>query len=624
MIRFHSDHTFDLTVGGFRLEHCQTKIRINHVEEPVIWHSAGNKGFTGGSRSGCWNFTVVENGGKTELRLKGRLNTPAEFVEATVIEIPQLRADHLLAQGLRMGGCEAVKLPCRREKEFESFFHCMITRGGETLMLSMPLRQRQPGSFRGRFEGERLGGVRACCELLCFGGRDIELDPVTIESGDGFAMLEAWTGRNLECRQDFSNAAGPGWNSWDYYRWTVTAEEVLKNAEFIARDPVLSKHVKRIIVDDGWQYCYGEWEANPHFADGMESLARELTKMSFEPGLWFAPSIVEPHCFIAQRNPEMLGLSRGGQPCLAYECMRRFGFVLDPTVEKTRSHLQKLFARYAAMGYKYFKLDFLNSTLGAPRFHDSSVPRSEIVRKLLEPIHAGIAGRAGILGCNYPFLAGNRLVEAVRIGADIHARWPNIRNNALAAGARFWANRRLWLNDPDFALCRGVETSFDPDLNRLNPLLVFIKPDAPYNGEFDMKLATATRNELEVLLSVVLMTAGAVNLSDDMTRLNLVGLELARKVVSAPPGEAARPLDLFESERPACWLQRVGGGKRLLLVNWDDEPRTFTANLADYGIAAMEMNDFWRNTKVVFPGGSASLELPARSCRLLETTLTDD
>ena len=54
-----------------------------------------------------------------------------------------------------------------------------------------------------------------------------------------------------------------GWNTWDYYRWTITEDEVLKNAEFIAKDPVLSKHVKRIIIDDGWQYCYGEWGMPP-------------------------------------------------------------------------------------------------------------------------------------------------------------------------------------------------------------------------------------------------------------------------------------------------------------------------------------------------------------------------
>ena len=140
-----------------------------------------------------------------------------------------------------------------------------------------------------------------------------------------------------------SDTLSAGWNSWDYYRWTITEEEVLKNAEFIAKDPVLSRHVKRIIVDDGWQYCYGEWEANSYFPSGMEYLAKELTKMGFEPGLWFAPAIAEPHSRIAQLDYDMLARSAGGQPCLAYECMRRFGFVLDPTVKKTEEFINREF-----------------------------------------------------------------------------------------------------------------------------------------------------------------------------------------------------------------------------------------------------------------------------------------
>ena len=50
----------------------------------------------------------------------------------------------------------------------------------------------------------------------------------------------------------------------------------MKNAEFIANDPVLKQHVKRIIVDDGWQYCYGEWEANSLFPQGMKWLAGKI------------------------------------------------------------------------------------------------------------------------------------------------------------------------------------------------------------------------------------------------------------------------------------------------------------------------------------------------------------
>ena len=371
-------------------------------------------------------------------------------------------------------------------------------------------------------------------------------------------------------------------------------------------------------MDDGWQYCYGEWEANSFFPSGMKHLAQELTKMGFEPGLWFAPAIAEPHSRIAQLDYDMLARSAGGQPCLAYECMRRFGFVLDPTVRKTEEFMEKMFRRYAEMGYRYFKLDFLCSIFKAPRFSDSNVRRDELIPRLLAPIYRGIDGRAVLLGCNYPYTAGNSMVEAVRIGADIHARWESCLHNVSAVAAHFWANKKLWLNDPDFALCRSAETSNDPDLNRLNPMWPFVNPEDGEKAFGKFQLASMNVSELEVLLSVVLAAGGAVNLSDKMTLLNEKGLFLARKVVSAESGEAARPLDLFRSDRPTQYLQKLKSSWRVLLINWENTAKTVSFDPAAYGIHPVSATDFWKEEAVELHSGKLEFELAPHSCRLIE------
>ena len=69
----------------------------------------------------------------------------------------------------------------------------------------------------------------------------------------------------------------------------------------------------------------------------MEYLATEIKKMGFEAGLWFAPTIVEPHARIAQLDYDMLAKGKSGEPCLVYSCMERYGFVLDPTQQKVRN-----------------------------------------------------------------------------------------------------------------------------------------------------------------------------------------------------------------------------------------------------------------------------------------------
>jgi hypothetical protein len=333
-------------------------------------------------------------------------------------------------------------------------------------------------------------------------------------------------------------------------------------------------------------------------------------QMDFIPGIWLAPSIIEPHSPIAQLHYDMLACSEGGQPCLAFECMRRKGFVLDPTVEKSQKFLRELFDRMVKEGYEYFKLDFLELTMNARQFADKNVPRSQILRLLMQGICDGVAGRAEIMGCNYTFMTGNKYVTAARVGSDIHATWYGAQENALNVAYRFWMNKKLWINDPDFAVCRGVETSDHPET--LQPVLVVCEPDSAYDPVYSKTFASARKHELEVLLSVTLMSGGAVNWSDDLTKLNSDGLDLARKVVSAEPGEAAIPLDICSSIRPARWLQKLSGGGRALLINWEDHEAEM---VLDFPELPEKARDFWRGREISVPQKTV---LPPHSCLLLE------
>jgi hypothetical protein len=306
----------------------------------------------------------------------------------------------------------------------------------------------------------------------------------------------------------------------------------------------------------------------------------------------------------------MLALSEGGQPTLAFDCMRRKGFILDPTVKKSQKFLKELFDRLVNDGFEYFKLDFLAAVFDARRYHDQTIQRSQIMRILMQNICDGVNGRAEIMGCNYPYMGGNRFVSASRVGGDIHSDWGNIKSNTLNVAYRFWMNKKLWINDPDFAVCRGVETSDHPDT--LQPVLVYEEPTMEYEPLAHKTFSSATECELEVLLSIVLMAAGAVNLSDDLTKLNEAGLELARKVVAAESGETAIPLDLFAGKLPAKWMQKLAHGGRSLLVNWQDEPQEFKLDFPGLPDKAL---DFWKGKIISVPD---EIVLAPHSCLLLE------
>ena len=609
-----------IQMEGFSSIVLNSALSVNGDAPRQLNWKADEAGWSASTPEGSWKLLLTEKSGRMDAALSGTLNKPADRLELTLFSVPEFEADHVLPQAVRMGGCQAYDLTrIDKEASFTGELLLSITKNGRTLQCSTPFHGGFSALFRGTAHSGGIRDLQVVFPVEFYGGTEIAFPVLSFRSSaDGFSLMESYADENCDVKKTFDTPPSAGWNSWDYYRWTITEEEVLRNAEFIAKDPVLSRHVKRIIVDDGWQYCYGEWEANSCFPSGMEFLAKELTRMGFEPGLWFAPAIAEPHSRIAQIDYDMLARSAGNQPCLAYECMRRYGFVLDPTVKKTEEFLEKLFRRYAEMGYRYFKLDFLCSIFKAPRFADPMVRRDELIPRLFAPIYRGIDGRAVLLGCNYPYTAGNSMVEAVRIGADIHARWESCMHNASAVVAHFWSNKKLWLNDPDFALCRSAETSNDPDLDRLNPMWPFVEPSDRNLPSRNYKLATMTISELEVLLSMVLAAGGAVNLSDKMTVLNEKGLFLARKVVSAESGEAARPLDLFRTDRPTQFLQKLKAGWRVLLVNWGETPETFFFDPAAHGVNAASAVDFWREEPVSLDSGKLVFELAPRSCRLIE------
>lgn len=619
-------HTYAVRLPGFPLARCRSLVQIEGgADELVRWSAAARRGrnlrLTGVSASGQWalDCTPATNAGGVpgvRLVMSGKVRRSARVRGLIPLAVAGVRADHVLVHGRSTGGCEAIPLPANRATPYESYLQHLLTRRGMTLQLCQPLRQDNPSSMRGRIKGGTVRDFAVTTPLT--GTGHLRAEPLTLyASRDGHALMEAWAEEHGDpAKPPVSPVAG--WNSWDYYRWTITEEAVLRNAEFIATDPVLRRHVKRIIVDDGWQYCYGEWEANPLFPHGMEWLAKRLKAMGFEPGLWLAPGVVEPHARIAQWDTDMLAKGRSGLPCLAFECMRRFGFVLDPTVPKTQAWLHDLFDRYARMGYTYFKLDFLKQTLKAPVFADPRVPPGQIVRRLLDPALRALRGRATVMACGYDFFAGTAGVDEVRTSGDIHARWENVKENVASIAARWWAQGRLWGNDPDFALCRGPDTSNDPDLRRLRACLVLVTPEMTEAPWEPFVLSDISPDEARTLLSLVLISGGAVNLSDDLTKLNARGLDLVRRTVAAERGGAGVPVDLFASRYPGYWIQTLRDGKRALLVNWEDQRQRLTFDLNGHGVQGDSGRDFWTDEPVEVCGGRIEVELPPHACRLVE------
>ena len=620
------DASYNLKMSQFQLDNCTALLEESQtVHKTKNWAIAENSqdkltvGMESPIGKAKLSFSPALNRNNiagVKIQFESELMKETDSVCLIPLRTPVLQADHVLEHGRSMGGCRMIKTPATTA--FKSVFQAMITENGSHLQFTHPLLQKQLSDIRGEINGRQISDLTVTTHANPCDKKKTAAEPVSIfVSANGHEMMTAYGESERTPGKEVSYQA-PGWNSWDYYRWTISEEEVLKNAAFIKNDPVLSKHIKRITIDDGWQYCYGEWDANPLFPHGMEYLAQKLTDMGFEPGIWIAPSAFEPHSRMAQVKTEMMATGVSGKPCLAFECMRRYGFILDPTCEDSRKWIYDLFSRYVDMGYKFFKLDFLGQTLKAKNFLDQSIPRGEIIGKIVEPIRAATKGKAVILGCNYNFEAGAQLVDSVRVSGDVHSDWNCIKENAPSISARFWSQGRLWDNDPDFALCRGPQTSDDTAINDLKPCLVFVTPDKTKKETIgtDNAFSSATLEEAKTLLGLVIISGGCVNLSDNLPALNKTGLELLRRTVSTERGEAGIPLDLFQSDHPSTWIQKTSSGHRILLTNWSDEEKSMSFDLKAHGIECSSVIDFWTDEPTETKNGGIVKKLKPHSSYL--------
>ncbi len=615
--------SFTVEAAPFCLKNAAPSLNINGENLPFAWtlqrKTETSCVFAAENAAGKWHFSLVLKDGALTLQLGGTLKTAKEEVQLCYFRDCQISAEHLLTLGQSMGGCRAFPLQEKQKQEFIGYYQMLLSKEGRQLQISFPLQSQFLECFKGVANQGRVAKWEVGTTIRNYSQRKIELSPLTLRVGNGFELMQNYAKDNGPAqKKDFTELTTPGWNSWDYYRWTITEDEVLENAEFIAHDKVLSKYVKKIIVDDGWQYAYGEWDANALFPHGMKYLAQRIRKLGMKAGLWVAPLILEPQARIAQFHPEMLSLGKGGLPMFGWRCMERGGFVLDPTVEASRRFIAETFERLVSYGFSYFKLDFLAAFQFAHRFHDASVPRGKIMDLVVGTASRAVAGRAKILGCNYIFGGGPNIVDAARVGGDIHSIWETIKWNTISVASLFWANKKLWVNDPDFALCRSQDTANDPDQQKLLPCLVYLKPEERNpNHPFMRSYLVGDdvyRPQMEVLLSIAIAAGGAINLSDKLTRLNESGLDLARRTVAAESGEAAIPLDLFTSSLPSYWLQKLKKGTRVLLVNWEDTEQERSIDLKALGITSTKAVNFWNDKAVPVRNGRITAVLPRRSC----------
>jgi len=411
-------------------------------------------------------------------------------------------------------------------------------------------------------------------------GESWELEEFTYQTGDREQLLDALARRLTRNHPTLPFAKPPtGWCSWYCFGPRVTAQQVLDNLDFIARNVPGLKYIQ---IDDGYQPAMGDWlETGAAFGGNVQGVLKEIKKRGFEPAIWIAPFIAEEKSHVFQQHPEWFVMDENGKPLrsdtVTFGGWRRGPwYVLDGTHPEVQKHfIDVLTTMRREWGVTYFKLDanFWGAIHGG-RFHDKRATRIEAYRRGMQAILNG-AGNGFVLGCNHPIWPSLGLIHGSRSSNDIKRSWDRFETTARQNLSRNWQNGRLWWNDPDAIVLTG-------DLSE---------------------------EEFRFHATSVYATGGMLLSGDDLTKISSDRLEMLRKL-QPPTATAAR----FDDDSLRVGRVNLGEHEIVCVFNFQEAPQTLSFKLN----RKSTVTDFWSGQSLGVHSGVFEVnDMPKRFARIL-------
>lgn len=396
---------------------------------------------------------------------------------------------------------------------------------------------------------------------------------------DPLKLLDLYATRLGETMRARTAAEIPtGWCTWYYFFGEDTAADVLTNLHWIDKRQL---PLDVILIDDGYEIAIGDWlDVNgAKYPQGMKHVAEQIAATGHRPGIWTAPFAVSSASKLYADHPNWVLRDEKGEPIVAWQHWGVDVYGLDLSLPDVQDWLRDLFHTLSGdWGFRFFKVDFLYAAALPGVRHDNRVTRAQAVRRGLEIIRATIGDNI-LLGCGAPLGPSVGMVDAMRIGPDVHVDWepfwqdlsaPAAANAILNSITRSFMHGKLWLNDPDCLVLR------------------------PRGDDSNLVL-----NEMRTLTTMVGLSGGLVLSSDNLPALRRGRPKYLQRVLP-PYGRNAIPLDLFHNERPQLLALPVetpwGAWTIVALLNWDDHSRVTKLDLAQLGLptGAYHVYNYWR------------------------------
>ena len=458
-------------------------------------------------------------------------------------------------------------------KDFTSFYHASNPDNAVTIVSKLPAK------FKSDIE---IFKDDECFNVLCSttipytyeGDIDCQEWMVSFNMSTDCALKKCAS--MFASKKEFENPIG--WSTWDYYFTSATEDDVKQNVDYIAADKTLSKKVRYIALDDGWQQREGDWLSGCRYPSGLKSLVDYIKEKGFEAGIWVAPTRLHFLCGTVMRRNEFLVRDEYGDPVKDEDM-----YILDPTHPDGEKFIRETFTYLAKCGFTFYKLDFIsNIVYKSERFYDKNAGPFDVLKRLVQIVRETVPEGSHIMGCSIPYGIGADVADTRRTGLDIHNVWGHLKTCTAQYISQFASSGVIYRCDLDYLLVRGKDTSDDKMTNVINDKLGYRKANPTdrfvWRGGEDFNYI-----EAKTWCTVLLMSGSSIFMGDCLPRLNEKGLELIRTTVSEADFKAATPV--LDCEKiPAVWYKKELN--KLYIFNFTDDNKDYKINLKSLGLSS--------------------------------------
>ena len=330
-----------------------------------------------------------------------------------------------------------------------------------------------------------------------------------------------------------------------------------------------------------------------------------MAKQNIRPGVWYPPFWVTTKTRTFRNRKDLLcrdddgkvhvdtrGLATSYGNPLAY---------LDASNPGAVKLIETTARAWRDRGYRYVMTDFLKWGAWKHKRYDQSLTSVEAYCRGLDAMRRGYGKDTYWLHCGALLGPAMGLADGMRISGDSHGAGTY---SYVSAGARWFYNWRVWLNDPDAIVC--------------------VRHGQPKSVAWN-----------RAWMSWMALAGNVLTYGDTLDELPREQMDVYKRILP-PLARAGRPVDILENAPFHLWamdggepdgpcsllgifeLQGKADGRKIT-VNLDETvARTKSWTHRPTQVPARRLVwDFWQRKLHVVTGSALTLEMPERSCYLL-------